>query len=328
MMESIAWITVVNLALYLKTLRYKFVSDDYSVFNNPPKYKNRWHKRWLQITGQGKWAARSINFYKENGKWKVAVINTGEQEHLIALLVHIAICISIYFGFGPSQVSFVAALFYSVNPVNNQATIWPAGRSYAFSILFLLLAMIIPYAGPVFLYCAAWYTAGFLPPLALIGSKIWWLIGFMPIIWFLHSKKWTTAIKSKRQAETFTEDRVVHPRKLILFTKTLGFYFLLCLIPFRITFYHNFLQSAAGSMKHKCYTFCRYFWVGFAFICGMIAYSVLVPWNTLSWALYAFFITILPFCNFVRSTQEIAERFTALPNIFLMYALAQVIYKI
>jgi len=152
--------------------------------------------------------------------------------------------------------------------------------------------------------------------------------GAMPIIWFLHSKKWTTAIKSKRQAETFTEDRVVHPRKLILFTKTLGFYFLLCLIPFRITFYHNFLQSAAGSMKHKCYTFCRYFWVGFAFICGMIAYSVLVPWNTLSWALYAFFITILPFCNFVRSTQEIAERFTALPNIFLMYALAQVIYKI
>lgn len=326
MFEKIAWVIIVNLALYFRTLRFKFVSDDFSVFNNPPPYKNRWHKRWLQITGQTKLAAKTVNFFKENGKWKCAVVNTAEQEHLIALLLHIGICVCIFFAFGASDVSFMAALLYSANPVNNQATIWPSGRSYAFSILFLLLAMIYPFFGVFFLYCAAWYTAGFLPPLALIGSNVWWLILFMPLIWFLHSRKWVTAIKNKREAETFAEDRLVRPRKLILFTKTFGFYFLLCLIPFRITFYHNFLQSAAGSMKHKCYTFCRYFWIGFFALSGTIVYWTAVPWDALSWALFAFLITIAPFCNFVRMTQEIAERFAALPNVFLMYALSQLIF--
>jgi hypothetical protein len=39
----------------------------------------------------------------------------------------------------------------------------------------------------------------------------------------------------------------------------------------------------------------------------------------------AFVISVLPFCNIIRANQEIAERFVALPNVFMMYALAQVI---
>jgi hypothetical protein len=49
------------------------------------------------------------------------------------------------------------------------------------------------------------------------------------------------------------------------------------------------------------------------------------PWTVLSWALLAWCISVAPFCNFVRANQEIAERFVALPNVFLMFALAQLI---
>jgi hypothetical protein len=132
-------------------------------------------------------------------------------------------------------------------------------------------------------------------------------------------------VKYKQTTETFTEDKIIHPKKLILFTKTFGFYLIFALIPFRLTFYHNFLQSAAGSMKHKCYTFDRYFWIGFTGIAGWIWYVSTHGWNSLAWALFAFFIAIAPFCNLYRSTQEIAERFVALPNVFLMYALAQIL---
>ena len=307
-----------------KNLRFKFVSDDFTCWKNPPISKNAWHRLWLQVTGQMKFYAKSIQFFKANGKWFVAIVRKEELEHLFALVLHIAICISIYFAFGASWVSFVAALLYSTTPVNNQGTSWPSGRGYVYPILFLLLAMAIPILSPLFLFAGTWYTAGFLAPLALIGSVKWYILASMPIIWWLHSKKFTKAVTNKQNTECFDEDRLVHPKKLILGVKTFGFYLFLCIIPFRITFYHNFLQSSAGSLKHKNYTLCRYFWVGFLALVGMTVYGF-QHWDTFIWALVAFLITIGPFCNIVRANQEIAERFAALPNVFLMYALAQVI---
>jgi len=306
-------------------LRFKFVSDDFSCWKNPPVAKNAWHKLWLQITGQMKIYAKSVQFVRANRKLFMAIVRKEEMEHLLALILHVCICLSIYFAFGASWVSFMAAMLYSVNPVNNQGTIWPSGRGYVFPILGVTLSMAMPFLSPLFLFAGTWYTAGFLAPLALIGSKWWYLLAFMPIIWLIHSKKFTKAVKNKQVSETFTEDKLVHPKKLILGVKTFGFYLFLCIIPFRITFYHNFLQSSAGSMKHKNYTLCRYFWIGFIAISAWVVWVCVSPWDTLKWAFLAFFITIVPFCNIVRANQEIAERFAALPNVFLMYALAQVI---
>lgn len=334
MFEHIAWIVIANLALYYKTLRYKFVSDDFVVSKNPPVFKSSLHKIWLRFIGAAKLLSPTIFFIWNNGKPGVVLTQkdgakvfprTEELEHFLALLIHVAICVSIYFAFGANKVAFIAAILYSVNPVNNQGTIWPAGRGYALPILSLTLSMALPILSPVLLFFCAWFTAGFLAPLALIGGTHWYLLALMPIVWALHAKKFGTAVGNKAKMETFAEDKRFHLGKLILGVKTFGFYLFLCLVPFRITFYHNFLQSAAGSGKRKCYTFCRYFWFGLASMAGMIAYAVLVPWSPLHWALLAFSITIAPFCNVVRSNQEIAERFAALPNVFLMYALAQVI---
>src|SRR3990167_9288148 len=324
-MEQVLIIIFVNLALYLRTLSFKFISDDFTCWKNPPVAKNRIHKLWLQVSGQMKIYAKSVKFVIANKKFFVAIIRSEEMEHLLALILHICICIAVYFAFGASQISFITSLLYSTNPVNNQGTIWPSGRGYVYPILFLLLAMTLPYVSPLFLFAGCWYTAGFLAPLALIGSSKWFILASMPIVWFLHSRKFKKAVVNKQNTETFDEDKLVHPKKLILGVKTFGFYLFLCIIPFRITFYHNFLQSSAGSMKHKNYTLCRYFWIGLTAITAWVTCAILLPWNPLMWAFLAFFITIVPFCNIVRANQEIAERFCALPNVFLMYALAQVI---
>jgi hypothetical protein len=151
----------------------------------------------------------------------------------------------------------------------------------------------------------------------------------MVLGWAINARKFTKAVKNKAGAESFVEDRLsFHPKKFVLAIKTFGFYTALCLFPSRITFYHNFLQSAAGCLKHKAYTpFDRYFVIGILSIAGIIFYWINVQWNVLSWALFAWVVTIAPFCNFVRANQEIAERFAALPNLFMMYALAQVIHS-
>lgn len=325
--NAIYWIVIVNLTLYFKTLRFKFVSDDFSVYHSPPEYKNRFHKRWLQFTGQMKLISKTFNFYRDNGKWKFAIIQTAEQEHLLALMLHILICILIYIAFGKSQISFVAALLYATNPVNNQGTIWPGGRGYALPIACLLLAMAVPLTAPVALGFCSWYTIGFLAPLALIGSSKWYLVGWMPLIWLLHSRKWSTALKSKAKIESFDEDKVsLKPKKFVILIKTFGFYLTLCLFPHKITFYHSFLQSMSGSGKDKAQTIWdKYFWIGAIAICSFVFYIAQVQWSTLHWSLFAFFITIIPFCNFIRANQEIAERFCALPNVFLMLALSHLI---
>lgn len=333
MLEAISIIIIGNLLLYWRTLGFKFVSDDFSVWKNPPVAKNPWHKAWLRFIGAAKYMSPCIKFVWHNKKLHMAIIKTEWLEHFIALVIHILICVGIYIGFGMNHLSFVTALLYSFNPVNNQGTIWPGGRGYALPILCLVSVMSLAQinmlcgliGGAVLLPFCAWFTVGFLAPLCFIGSPFAYLLTLLPLAWGVNALKFKTAVKNKHSMETFAEDRRIHPRKLILGIKTFGFYLFLCLIPFRITFYHNFLQSAAGSMKYKCYTLCRYFWFGLFAILGMVAYAALVPWNTLTWAMLAFAITVAPFCNVIRANQEIAERFVALPNVFLMYALSHFI---
>jgi hypothetical protein len=210
--------------------------------------------------------------------------------------------------------------------VNNQGTIWCGGRGYALPILCILLALTWDWASPALIFCG-WFTIGFLAPLCLIGSVKWYLLGVWVLGVLIHSRKFFKAVKNKAGTESFTEDKLsFHPKKFILAIKTFGFYTTLCIIPFRITFYHNFLQSAAGSLKHKAYTIWdRYFWIGIATLTAMIVLCVYHPWTILSWACLAWCITVVPFCNFVRANQEIAERFVALPNVFLTLALSQII---
>lgn len=326
--SEVVWIILVNLILYFKTLRHKFVSDDYTVHQNPPKFNNWFHKQWLRFTGQGKWAAKSLAFFKQDGKWKFATIPTAELEHLLTLIIHICICVALYFAFGANNISFVAALLYAVNPANNQATIWPGGRGYALPILSLLLSMAIPFLSPVLIPFCMWYTIGFLAPLTLIGSKWAFILPCMLIGILWNVRKYTKAIKSKAKIESYTHDKTYDWTKLVVYIKTFGFYFAFCLFPFRVTFYHNFLQSMAGSQRDKAISIWdKYFWIGLFTMIGIVAYSI-HDWNPIAWGLVAFWVGITPFCNVVRANQEIAERFCALPNVFLMYALSNLMFKL
>ncbi len=327
MFEHVGIIIAVNLALYFKSLRYKFVSDDFAVWKNPPKWKNRWHKGWLRFIGAAKFRSTAYVPWFEKGKFKIYKIESEEKEHLYTLLIHIAVCILIYFAFGMNNISFVAALLYSTNAVNNQATIWPGGRGYVWPIFGLLLAIAVPFLAIIGLLWCSWFTIGFLAPLALIGSKWAYLLWYMPLVWLVHITKFKTAVKSKSSAESFTEDARLHLRKLILAIKTFGFYLTLCIFPYRITFYHYFLQSMAGNeiMRKRAYSLDKFFWIGLTAGFAWLYYAIFVRWDSVAWAIFAFMITIVPFCNLRRANQEIAERFTALPNVFLMYALAQVL---
>ncbi len=309
MIERILFILLVNFLFYFKTLRYKFCSDDLPAFQNSPNYKpkNELHRRYLQLLG---WTRVSM-----------------QQDHLITMVVHALVCVFIYLAFGKSNVSFLASLLFSFNPANNQVSVWMAGRNYALSALLLLISITMPLVAPITLIACASLTAGYVAPLALIGSNYAYLLLIMPIAWFIHRKKFKSAVLVKLNTETVSEDHKFHFKKIILGIKTFGFYLALCLIPFRITFYHSFLQSCAGNdiMKKRAYSIKdKFFWIGLIALIIFIV-NAIYQWNMQVWGFFWFIITIAPVCNIRRIQQEVAERYIYVPAIGLMFFLANMI---
>ena len=86
MFEQIAWIIIVNLALYIKTLRFKFVSDDFSCWKNPPVAKNAWHKLWLEITPMARWdwirwirGTKNTDTFKKHVRVALSKLKNGDR---------------------------------------------------------------------------------------------------------------------------------------------------------------------------------------------------------------------------------------------------------
>jgi len=172
-----------------------------------------------------------------------------------------------------------------------------------------------------------YFNLGFVAPLGLVGSNKAYLLALMPFIWLFWFKKFKKDVKEKIAFEQADEDKKFHFGKIILAIKTIGFYFALGLIPFRITFYHSFLQSCAGNeiMKKRAYTMKdKFFWIGLGIIIFWIIYS-LHKWDILSYGLWWFFIMIAPFSNIKRLQQECAERYLYMSLIGLMLALTSII---
>ena len=304
-MDKILIILAVNFILFFRTLKFGYVSDDCPTSQIRPPFKNKIHK----------WFLWSI------GSWKFK----SEYEHLVTLILHSLVGVFIYTAFGSNQVSFWTALLFCCNPATNQGSIWISGRGYVLPPLLLLISLSIPFLAPLTLWASGYFNLGFIVPLGLVGSKSAYLLALMPFIWLFWLKKFKKDVKYKANFEQVDEDKKFHFGKIILAIKTVGFYFTLGLIPFRITFYHSYLQSLAGSGKQKAYTIKdKFFWIGLGIIIFWIVYS-LHKWDMLSYGLWWFFIMIAPFSNLKRLHQEISCRYLYAPLVGLMLSLSSLI---
>lgn len=305
MIERISIILLVNLIFFLKTLWYGYCSDDIPAFRNPPKYKNNIHRIFLKIEGR--------------------LHQNAPEDHLITTWIHGMVCVFIYLAFGANDVSFWAAILFCFNPTNNQGSVWISGRPYVLPTLFILMSLTIPILSPVFLWTATVFNAGFLSPLALIGSDHKWLVLVYLVVMTHHVPRFYRNVKGKFDKESFDEDKKFSINKIVMAIKTFAFYTVHSLIPKKNTFYHSYMESAAGSRKHIVYRKDKYFYIGLALIAGILSYWIFHKWDTVSFCLLWYCIGIAPFCNLIRMSQEIAERYVYLPNVGLMVILASVL---
>lgn len=313
--QRLAVIAVLNLIVYYRTLFFGYVGDDVERAERPQEFKNIFHRWWIQFVGL---------------KHRNSMV-----AHLITLLTHTACCLAIYFAFGCNNLSFLTALLFSINPVNIQGSIWISGRNYVTSTILALLMFAMPkmtwffYMATCYFAVNAWFT-----PLAFLGTSHWYWAGIIPLVWLIHPsnkatihrKLWETAgLKT-----TNTEMRSIKPKKIIPFLKTYLYYFVLAIIPWRIGVEHNFLRGFGTNStdNQKGYKIDIYLYLGLILALAVAFCSIsglIWGWKPLTLGLFWFSVNIAMFCNFVTYQQQLAERYTYLANVGIMYALASVI---
>jgi hypothetical protein len=200
MLERISIILLLNILFFLKTLGYKYSSDDIPVHQRTPKDLKFWKKTYLQLEG--------------------SIRVTPIQDHFITTMIHAFTAAFVYTAFGANDISFLAAVLFSVNPINNQGSVWIAGRGYALPTLFMLAALTLPLISPIFLLLAGYYNIGFFSMILLAGSPHWYIALFIPVVWWFHHKRILFFVKDKVSKEMFVEDKKIKPEKLILAIKT------------------------------------------------------------------------------------------------------------
>ncbi len=126
--------------------------------------------------------------------------------------------------------------------------------------------------------------------------------------------------------EAVTEDKRMDINRVVEAIKTYGFYALLTIVPFKLTFYHSFLHSMAGNdiMRKQAYKKDKFFYIGLVLI-GFLIYSLFGHWSVYSWGVLWYSMAIAPYSNLYRCQQEIAERYVYIASIGLMFCLAHLI---
>ena len=305
-MREMLIIVLINLVFYFRTLSLGYVSDDLPALN--VKYKNRWER-----------ILKCLIAHPTGNK---------QIDHGLSIVAHTLVCLLIYLALGQNHISFIAAVLYSVNPANNQGSIWISGRGYVWCTALTLAGLLWPYVSPLSALAASINPAGFFSPLAYIGSERWYLAGVVILPWIFKHRKLKREIKDRRKREAVAFDKRFSLAKIIIAIKIYGFYFIFCLFAFRLTWYHSFMQSGAGGgnpiERKKALRLDWTFWLGLSLICYII-YSAIFDWTTASWGLFWYSMCIAPYLNLVRMSQEISERYVYMANIGVMYALAHYI---
>lgn len=308
MINDIMVIVLLNFLVYARTLRFGYVSDDLVVsWKTEPKPRHFIHGLWLQF-----WGHRYIN---------------TQHAHFMTLCLHTLNCVLVYVLLRNSPIALITALFFSVNPVNMQGgAVWLSGRGYSFATTATLIMFLVPFLAPILYWCAPYISpSAFFTPAGFLGTKWWFWLFLIPVYmkWGAMGKIVNNKIYNHQNKTVNTEMLAIKPSKLIVFTKSFGYYFNLCLFPFKIGLYHKFLYGFGTNKtdNKKGYALNKDFWCGIITILSIL-FHVYSYHNLASWGLVWFSVNIAMWCNIRTIQQQISERYCYLANVGMMVFLA------
>jgi hypothetical protein len=301
-----------TLLVYKRTFRYGLVSDDIPAFRKVEALNKQHPLTWTQ------------KLY-----WEFRGVSSMKRGHIFSVICHAITVVLIYWAFGNP----LAAVLFAVNPITLMVSTWISGRSYGFATALALLSWILPAWTVVFYSIAIYWSISalsFALVMPYLGWQWAWLPGLFIVGTWLRFKRPqhfnVTDKESKISKESNAELRALRPRKLIVFTKTYGYYFFDTIFVYRMGLFHKFLYRFGLNQKeHKIvYSLNRDFWVGVLAL-GITGLGILKGQFLTSVGFAWFFINVAMWGNIITFNQQITERYLYLPAVGLMLALASIL---
>lgn len=329
-MISIAIIILVCLIAFHKTIFYKFANDDFEIARCYCKVSQlvdtKRHDKPIKIC-----KVCGLEQRKEaKNLWQLidwhlngAQYTHFKLAHSLTLGIHIINCILIYLAFGSNNQSLVMALLFSIHPVATQgSSVWLSGKGYGITTALVLLMYWLKWLAPI-PYIGTFFFSmnGLLAPAIFIGTSFWFYILLIPIliIW-----KWKTIKAAYNWKYTIIRQsrNPICWDNVVLFFKTIGYYFWMCIFPTKLGVHHTYLTTY-GLTKEETKQWMKldgYFYLGIALTAALLI--------TRNFGLLWFFLFLLQWSNIITIHMFIAERYCIIPLIGVMYIVSQAINMI
>lgn len=248
-----------------------------------------------------------------------------KADRAFTVFLYTIVCTLIYKALGSNDISFLTAILYCANPVNNQISIWMNGRRYVVSIIILLLIM-----------CSPWFFALYpLVPVFQVNAIFapfiygWWGFLFLPLALVFYKRNSVKQFVGDRLKKIPQgERRRIRPLKVVLMIKTLSFYFYNSLFPTPKMIHYSKFQnfSITDEGNKEAYALNKDFWFSLATLLGLVALALTS--KPMAFSIGFWFLFQVQWSNWVTVTQHLADRYASVPTIFLMYGLSHLLLQL
>lgn len=331
-MEKVLLIIVFNLILFFRTLRFSLCVDDVRqyqrVFNSgfPLFFKNPLAAIQARLYGGGTFGRISTET-EDTPANREKARKFSELDHLFTVSLHTLASVLVYIAFGSTQISFIAAILYSCNPTNTQTSIWLNGRRYLVNVILVLTMVIlssIKYgwiaAIPLYALTGLMHVTAIFSPVIFVGFIS---IPLMILFYLLFGKNIDDRVRSRMSSIHSKDWKNYTPKRLIIITKTYGFYFFKMIFPGKtlINYPTLFFWGVTKQGNDDAYSINFDFYVGIVsfVITGIIA--AVVPPAYKGYVIFMF-LAILQWCAIIPATQLLADRYVSTAMPFMMFFLA------
>jgi len=254
--------------------------------------------------------------------FSVGLFDTPRKEYSFTLALHALNCCFMY----NATNSFMATILFLVSPVNNQVAIWLNGRRYALGVLCALLIwnyniLFIP----LYVYITWIHVYAIMLPIMMLFTPYWWTvpIGLALMFTFGFKRIKKRFLSRKKDYTTDNELQKLHIKKIIIYIKSIGYYFFFTIFPDKPRMYHTkfmYMSKYKKDMK-EAYSLNWDFFLSLGALCFM-CYELFYQQNL--WALW-WLVFISQYCNIVVVTMMFSDRYCTLASIGLYTILAKYI---
>lgn len=323
---EVIFIGVFTIALYFRTIWYSIIIDDIKVYNTREKYQTLYDpKRENPIKKNFRGIVKE--FFRELDSRTYGGATFGPHpwlDHALSILTTIIIGCLIFMVFGYSKVSFFAALMYVANPANHQISMWLNGRRYAITVILVLLMLLWKPLG-ILLYPLTFFwghALAFFAPILFLDVG-YWLVLMVPIVYFFRGKEIITKIKSRMNTILSKYQREYKISRLSIIIKSYGFYFFNMIAPIRVLInYHNLYWWGVNKEGNdQCYSINWEFYKGIAAIFLSIGLLIYFQGYMRTMCLFTI-LSILQWSAITSAVQMNADRYMAVPIVFVMFFLS------